>query len=330
MKVSVITLNWNGYGDTEHCVQSLIEHSSPETEILIWDNGSKENDADRLEKKFGSRIRVHRSPENIGAVRGYNAAAKEVMGDVLIFINNDTEVTKGWLEPLVAALDDTAIAACQPKIKNFFRRDFFDYCGACGGFIDRFGYPYMRGRLFSMTERDAGQYDTSIDIHWASAACIAIRKDVWNEMGGVDEDFFIYMDEVDLCWRIYDAGYRIVVVPPSTIYHKGAATMGKYRCRKRFYEHRNNLLMLLKNLPTLDLLWRLPIRLLLEWVSIVFYIITLEWRAALGAIGAFFSFLFFIPRFVRKRGKRVRHVRLSPVSIVSQFFLFQKRKYSDL
>lgn len=330
-RASIITLNWNGLADTTHCLRSILEHSPHDIEIIVWDNGSHGDDVTQLRTMFGERIRIVESKKNLGITGGYNGAAKVATGNILIFINNDTEVTKGWLEPLLETIErDASIAACQPKIRNFFRRDEFDYCGASGGFIDRFGYPFMRGRIFDVTEKDEGQYDSTIDIHWASAACMAITKKAWQEMGGVDEDFFAYMDEIDLCWRLHCAGYRIKCVPSSLIYHKGAATMGKYPARKRFYEHRNNVLMLLKNLPLLDFLWRLPIRLFLELVAIGYYIIRGYFAAAWGAFLALVSLPFWTSKFLLKRQLQTRVMPLARFSVVGAFFFKDKTKFSEI
>ena len=329
--VTIITLNWNGLSDTENCLRSVFEHTKENIDVIVWDNGSRDDEASASEKTFGNRVHVHRSPTNVGITGGYNGAAKLAQGEYLVFLNNDAEVTAGWLGPLLQRMEsDATVGACQPKIRSWYTRDRFDYSGACGGFLDRFGYPFTRGRIFSAMEEDRGQYDEPMDIHWASAACMMVRKTSWDELGGVDDGFFVYMDEIDLCWRLRLRGHRIVCLPQSTAYHKGAATMKKFPARKRFFEHRNNLLMLLKNLPTADLFWRLPIRLGLEWVSIAHYCGTGEWAAARGALRAFFSFLFLVPRYALKRTSVTTRAPLAPVSIVGSYFLKNKRKFSDL
>lgn len=328
--VTIIMLNWNGLADTENCLRSVFAHTA-NVDVIVWDNGSREDEASFIEKTFGDRVTVHRSPVNVGITGGYNGAARLAKTEYLIFLNNDAEVAAGWLAPLLQTMEnDASVGACQPKIRSWHERNRFDYSGACGGFLDAFGYPFTRGRIFSEMEEDRGQYDDAMDIHWASAACMMIRKNLWDELGGVDEGFFVYMDEVDLCWRLRLGGYRIVCVPQSTTYHKGAATMKKFPARKRFFEHRNNLLMLLKNLRTADLLWRLPMRLGLEWVSVVHYCLTGEWAAARGAVQAFFSFLLSAPRYALKRSSGTTGAPLAPVSVVAAYFLKNKRKFSDL
>lgn len=329
--VTIITLNWNGLSDTENCLRSIFEHTTENVHVIVWDNGSRNDEASAIEKTFGDRVMVHRSPMNVGITGGYNGAAKLARSEYLVFLNNDAEVTAGWLSPLLTVMEnDPSVGACQPKIRSWYKRDRFDYSGACGGFLDMFGYPFTRGRIFSEMEEDHGQYDTTMDIHWASAACMVIRKTLWDELGGVDEGFFVYMDEIDLCWRLRLRGHRIVCVPRSTAYHKGAETMKKFPARKRYFEHRNNLLMLLKNLPTTDLVWRLPIRLGLEWVSIVHYCCAGEWAAARGAFRAFVSFLLLAPRYALKRATATTAAPLAPVSIVEAYFLKKKRKFSSL
>lgn len=328
--VSIISLNFNGLKDTVHCVQSLLSDGCSNREIIIWDNGSKNQEAAQLEQQFGEKIRVIASPTNLGVAAGYNAAEKLAKGKYLVFLNNDTEVTPGWLDALVAHMEaNPNTAACQPKVRSFFDRDSFDYAGACGGFLDRFGYPFMRGRVFFTGEKDEGQYDGTSPILWASAACMLVRRSYWQEVGGVDEKFFMYMDEVDLCWQFRRKGYDIVTVADGMIYHMGAQGLKNFPYRKRFLEHRNNLLMLIKNITPLQFLTLLLPRLVLEWVSFFYYLATGRFPQARAVVGAFFAFLWMAPGYIVRRSWK-GSMPLLPGSIIWGYFICGKRTFSAM
>jgi hypothetical protein len=248
--VSIIILNYNGLKDTLHCLESVKKTTYPNFEVLLVDNGSDKNEGEILQNKFGKKYKVILLKKNLGYTGGNNLALKKAQGKYIILLNNDTEVTPNWISPLVDLLEkDGSIAVVQPKIKMLYRKNYFDYAGAAGGFIDSYGYPFTRGRIFESKEKDTGQYDKETIIFWASGAACIIRKSTINKVGGLfDPIFFNYMEEIDFCWRVWKNGYKVYFCPNSTVYHKGAATAGRNLFEKRYWEHRNNLLLLYKNL----------------------------------------------------------------------------------
>lgn len=329
--ISIITLNCNGLTDTRACLHSIMEHTHVPYEVIVWDNGSVAEQYAALQTEFGDRIQLERSQRNVGVAAGYNRAAEHAHGRFLVFINNDAVVTEGWLEPLLAVMEsDAAIGACQPKILSLLDPTSFDYCGACGGFLDRHGYPFLRGRLFSHVERDAGQYDDIIDIHWASAACMIVRADAWFMLGGADESFFAYMDEVDFCCRLRNAGYRICNVPSSVVYHIGSRVLGKRPFRKRFLEHRNNLLLLAKNMDLQRLVRILPQRMLLDCCAMVLYVSRGDWWHFFAVPCALISFLLRLPAVLMRRKKTQTYARFFSHSIIVAFFFRGIRTFSGL
>lgn len=249
-KVAVLILNWNGQRYLEQFLEGVVSRSvSPDCEIIVVDNGSTDGSLEYLRKEF-PEVRVIEFSENLGFAGGYTEALKQVKATYYVLLNSDVEVTEGWLEPVINYLDSNPdVAACQPKIINHNNRDHFEHAGAAGGYIDKFGFPFCRGRLFNNIESDRGQYDNIVDIFWASGACMFIKASVWNECGGLDPDFFAHMEEIDLCWRIQSIGYRISFIPDSIVYHVGGGTLQYDSPSKLYYNFRNNLYLLHKNLP---------------------------------------------------------------------------------
>ena len=247
--VSIIILNYNGLADTIRCLKSLERGKYPNYEIIIVDNNSDNNEGIQLTKKFHGRYKVIINNHNTGFTGGNNTAIKFAKGKYIILLNNDTETTPDWITPLVTLLEsDKSIAVVQPKIKMMQKRNYFDYAGAAGGYIDRYGYPFTKGRIFDTKEKDHGQYYKESIIFWASGAACIIRKSAIKKAGGLfDPIFFNYMEEIDFCWRIWKAGYKVYYCPKSIIYHKGASSAGKDLFQKRYWEHRNNLILLYKN-----------------------------------------------------------------------------------
>lgn len=329
--VSVIILSYGGLADTRACLRSLLADARPDLEILVWDNGSPGDDASALEREFAPRVRVLHSPRNLGVAGGYNAAAAHARAPLLVFLNNDTEVTPGWLDPLLRTLArDARIAVCQPKILSLAHPGRFDYSGGCGGFLDRHGFPYTRGRVFGTIEEDRGQYDDAREIHWASAACMLVRRDAWERLGGADEGFFAYMDEVDFCWRARREGWTAWCAPASVIRHRGGRVLGKRALRKRFLEHRNNLLMLLKNLPAARLATVLPQRLLLEAAALAYYLCRGEWRHAAAAPAALASAILRAPAALRARTPSRAAAPIGKRSVVAAYYLRGRRTFAEM
>lgn len=279
-KVAVVILNWNGQKYLEQFLPALLSTTYPNTEFVIADNGSTDGSLPFLEKNY-PRIRLIRFPVNHGFAKGYNEALKQVESDYYVLLNSDVEVPAGWLQPMVNLLEsDKNIAACQPKLRWFLDKKMFEYAGGAGGWLDKYGYPFAKGRIFDVCEEDRGQYDQAEPIFWASGAALFIRAGVYHEMKGFDEYFFAHQEEIDLCWRMQLAGYRIYSCPASMVYHVGGGTLPQGNSLKTFLNFRNNRIMLSKNLPLSKKLWVVPVRNFLDGVS--------AWKGLLTGHGGYF------------------------------------------
>ena len=279
MKVAVVILNFNGASMLARFLPSVIEYS-PGAEIVVADNASTDDSVALVKRDFPT-VRLVALDRNYGFAGGYDKALEKVDAEYFLLLNSDVEVTPGWLEPLLSFMERTpAVVACQPKILAYNDKASFEYAGASGGFIDRYGYPYCRGRLFDTVERDNGQYDDVCRVFWATGAAMMVRSSVFRSAGGFDERFFAHMEEVDLCWRMAARGGEIYVVPQSRVYHVGGATLNKSNPRKTFLNFRNNLLMLYKNLPQGELRRVMCVRALLDYVAAFKFLLA-------GAVGDF-------------------------------------------
>ena len=276
-KVAVIILNWNGQALMERYLPSVVSRTQMAgAEVVVADNGSTDGSVAWLQAQYPA-LRLVLLDRNYGFAEGYNRAIEAVEAEYVVLLNSDVEVPAGWLEPMLEYMDaHPEVAACQPKIRSDRQRDYFEHAGAAGGFIDRLGYPFCRGRIQSNVEKDLGQYDTVVDIFWATGACLIIRRDDYLVAGGLDADFFAHMEEIDLCWRLRLLGHRLVCLPQSSVYHLGGGTLNVQNPRKTFLNFRNNLLMLYKNLPADSLrsvMWR---RWVLDMVAAVFFLLKAE------------------------------------------------------
>ena len=274
-KTSVIILNWNGRGLLEQFLPGVLKFSkSNDTEVVVADNGSSDDSVSLLEKQFPD-VRLLAFDKNYGFAEGYNKAIREVESEYVVLLNSDVEVTGNWLSILVSYLDthpDTV--AVQPKIHSFHNRDQFEYAGAAGGFIDRYAYPFCRGRILQHVEQDYGQYDTAIPVFWASGACLCIRRQKYLEVEGLDARFFAHMEEIDLCWRLNARGYVIECVPTSVVYHVGGASLNKENPQKTYLNFRNNLLMIYKNVSDRMLPRVLCARFILDFAAFLHLLIS--------------------------------------------------------
>ena len=251
-QTAVVILNYNGAGMLRRFLPSVIEYS-PEASIYVADNGSSDESCDVVRNEFPA-VKLMVLDHNYGFAEGYNRALAQVDEEYAVLLNSDVEVTRGWLSPMTQFLDSNPeVAACQPKLLSFKQKDFFEYAGAAGGFIDKWGYTFCRGRIFNTVERDSGQYDDKTDVFWATGAALMIRNKVYKNNGGLDGRFFAHMEEIDLCWRLRSRGYRIACVPQSHVYHVGGATLKKENPQKTYLNFRNNLLMIYKNAPDCQL-----------------------------------------------------------------------------
>lgn len=264
-KVAVVILNFNGREYLSRFLPPLIQHSS-NTSIYVVDNASQD-DSIQVLAQF-PEIHIIQLTQNHGYAQGYNEGLRQISAEYYLLINSDVEVTPHWVDPLVTFLDSNpGYCAVQPKILDYTRREYFEYAGAAGGFVDLLGYPYCRGRIFNSLETDNGQYDEPIDTFWASGACFLIRSSVFWKYSGFDDGFFAHMEEIDLCWRIKSGGGKIACVPQSVIYHVGGGTLNKTSPRKTYLNFRNGISLLAKNLPYGQLIWVLPVRIFLDWMA---------------------------------------------------------------
>ena len=268
MKVSVVILNWNGCDMLRTFLPSVVRCSkSGQVEVCVADNGSTDASVEMLREEFPC-VRIIVLDQNHGFADGYNLALQQVEAEYVVLLNSDVEVTEHWLEPMISYLDaHPEVAACQPKIRSQRQKEYFEYAGAAGGFIDKYGYPFCRGRVMEVVEKDEGQYDTILPVFWATGAALFIRLADYREAGGLDGRFFAHMEEIDLCWRLRSRGRKIVCIPQSTVYHVGGATLKKENPRKTFLNFRNNLVMLYKNLPDEELNKVMRIRACLDYVA---------------------------------------------------------------
>lgn len=287
MKVSVVILNWNGREMLRRFLPSVVKYSKMEgVEICVADNASDDDSCAVLEREFPD-IRLIRLDQNYGFAEGYNRALQQVDATYVVLLNSDVEVTEGWLSILTDYMDKHLhIAACQPKILSQQNKSYFEYAGAAGGFIDRYGYPFCRGRIFDCLEVDNGQYDEVIPIFWASGAAFMIRLDIYRKEGGLDSRFFAHMEEIDLCWRIRSRGYEIHCVPGSVVYHVGGGTLKKENPHKTFLNFRNNLLMLYKNLPDRELTKVMRVRWYLDNLAVIVFLLKGDWKNMYAIIKA--------------------------------------------
>ena len=266
-KVAIVILNWNGRMYLERFLPSVIASTYPVLQVVIVDNASTDDSIEYLQKNFPS-IHIIRLSQNFGYARGYNEGLKQVDADYYILLNSDVEVRPGWIEPVINLMEhDRSVAVCQPKILMYDHKELFEYAGAGGGWLDYLGYPFARGRIFDVCEKDHGQYDTVEPVFWASGAAMFVRAKVYHELKGLDEFFFAHQEEIDFCWRVQLAGYKVYACPLSVVYHVGGGTLPKGNKRKVFLNFRNNLIMLAKNLPLGQALWKIPYRFVLDTVS---------------------------------------------------------------
>jgi len=279
-KVAVVILNWNGRKHLEQFLPSVTAATYSNYEVIVADNGSTDDSLSYLQLHYPG-IRTIQFKENYGFAKGYNEALKQVKADYYVLLNSDVEVQPGWLEPMVELLEkDRSIAACQPKILSWHNKHLFEYAGAAGGWLDEYGYPFAKGRVFDICEEDKGQYDQSEPIFWASGAALFIRPAVYHAVKGFDEYFFAHQEEIDLCWRIQLAGHKIYSCPSSIVYHVGGGTLPKGNSLKTYLNFRNNRIMLSKNLPLSKKIWVMPVRNLLDGVS--------AWKGLINGDGGYF------------------------------------------
>lgn len=333
--VAIVILNHNGRELLQTFLPSVVQHSLG-YEVIVADNGSTDDSLVLLSSRF-PQVRVIPFGQNLGFCRGYNEALRQVQADYYVLLNSDVEVTPGWLPPMVRLLEqDPQIGACQPKIRSYHHRELLEYAGAGGGYLDRWGYPFCRGRLFDTVEEDRGQYDNVQPVFWATGACLLVRVKAYWELGGLDEDFFAHMEEIDFCWRLQNVGYKVFYYGRSHVYHVGGGTLPQNNPQKTYLNFRNGLALLYKNLPDKALALTLRVRLVLDGIAALRLLLKGD-RAGVKAIwdahGHFFRNR---SRLEQKRQAARPKKNLSGLSglyaksVVWQYFGKGKKKFTDL
>lgn len=332
-KVAVVILNWNGIFFLEKFLPSVYNSTYPNIEFIIGDNASEDGSIKFIEDNYPS-ITIIRNSKNLGFAGGYNAVLKQVEADYYVLLNSDVEVTPSWIEPVIDYIEsEPNMVAAQPKIRAYHARDYFEHAGAAGGFIDRYGYPFCRGRLFQTVEKDNGQYDQNTDVFWATGAALFIKSSAWKAAQGFDSDFFAHMEEIDLCWRLKKMGYRIGYVHNSTIYHVGGGTLNTSNPKKTYLNFRNNLVMLQKNLPFLAAVWVIFARFWLDFAALLKFLLERKPQDAWAVSRAHQYFLINIFKNARKRKQSTDEFNATGFykkSIIWQHFVNKIQRFSDL
>lgn len=338
MSVSVVILNWNGKKYLEEFLPHLVDSvkDMPEAEIVVADNASIDGSIQFLKENYPN-IRTDVFDKNYGFAGGYNRALEKIKSEYYVLLNSDVEVTKDWLKILYDYMQvNPGVAACQPKIRSYHKRNYFEYAGASGGYIDKYGYPYCRGRIFGVVEEDKGQYDDICDVFWATGACLFIRSEEYWNAGGLDEDFFAHMEEIDLCWRLKSRGKRIVCNPQSVVYHIGGGTLDAEHPRKTYLNFRNNLLLLYKNLPHKSLIKTFNVRFYLDNLAAFHLLLQGKIQNVKAITDARTDFRNMQAKFTKKRDENIlKSVKstfreISQNSLIYEFYIKRHKKFSDI
>jgi GT2 family glycosyltransferase len=329
MKLALVLLNWNGIEMLKRFLPDLIEYSKEAT-IYVIDNNSTDDSVAHLKSNF-PQINLIQNPSNLGYAGGYNKGLENIKEELLCLINNDIRVTENWLPPILKLFKyNPNIAAAQPHILDEKDHYKFEYAGAAGGYIDRFGYPFCRGRIFDYLEKDQGQFNGDESIFWASGACLFIRNELFNQANGFDKDFFMHQEEIDLCWRLKNRGYEIFSVGNSKVYHLGGASLPNSP-RKVFYNYRNSLFMIIKNVPLITLPFIFFTRLILDGISGIRFLIKGEITNCMSIIKAhLLVYLNFFRMFKKRKRLHFKQNYFKTNSIVLKYFILNKNKIKDI
>ncbi len=337
VKTAVVILNWNGIEYLKMFIDSVIDNTvNEDTTLYVADNGSTDGSGNWISNNHKD-VKLIQLKENYGFARGYNLALEQIDAQYYVLLNSDIEVTRGWLEPLIEHLDrNPSIASCQPKILSYYSRDRFEYAGAAGGFIDKYGYPLCRGRILNHIEKDTGQYDNTEEIFWSTGACMAVRASAWEKCGGFDPDFFAHMEEIDLCWRFHLSGYSVSFIPKSKVYHIGGGTLSYTSPFKTYLNFRNSLYLLYKNLPDNKIRKVLLIRKLLDGLAALFFLVKGQIKSVRSVWKAHIDYYRHLSKLKEKR-EIVRSLSGNePVDlilnkcVVFEFYIKGKKTYSRL
>jgi GT2 family glycosyltransferase len=334
-KVAIAILNYNGCHFLKQFLPTLLQYSQ-EYPVFVIDNNSTDHSVEFLSNDF-PEVKMIKLQQNHGFCKGYNLGLSQISAEYFILLNSDIEVTSNWIAPVIDLMEqDKTIAACQPKIKAFYDKKSFEYAGAAGGFIDKWGYPFCRGRVFNTAETDLGQYDSNIEVFWATGACLFMRASAYKELGGLDDDFFAHMEEIDLCWRLKTKGYKIFYCKDSTVYHVGGGTLPMDSPRKTYFNFRNGLYMLFKNLPEHKLWWVITVRLLLDYLTVVKFLLSGTFGKAFAIFRAHYSFFQSLKSLRKKRESQlfIRNYRkmkgVYRRSLFIDYFLLSMKTFKEL
>ena len=329
MKIAIVILNWNGKALLGQFLPFIVRYSEG-AEIWVADNASTDGSVAFVQSAF-PEVKLVRNESNLGFAGGYNEALKSIEADIFVLVNSDIEVTPNWLPPILSVFEkEPETAIIQPKILDFKRRDHFEYAGAAGGFLDQYGYPFCRGRLFDTIEKDDGQYDDDCEIFWASGACFFIRSSVFKNLGGFDPGFFAHQEEIDLCWRAFNAGHAAKYVSASTVFHVGGATLSEGSPKKTLLNFRNSLLMLHKNVPQRDRFRIVFIRLCLDGVAGIRFLTQGHFDLCFAIVKAHMGFFKMLRKNQIKRLSLPKSNYFKIKSILYPYFIQRKKRYSDL
>jgi GT2 family glycosyltransferase len=330
---AVVILNYNGSHFLEKFLPSVLA-CTPYAQIIVADNASTDDSIQILASRF-PEVKVIQLPENYGFAKGYNEAIKQIQAKYIVLLNSDVQITENWLAPMLDLMENNPkIAACQPKIKDFNRKTHFEYAGAAGGFLDKWGYAFCRGRIFDELEEDKGQYNASSPVFWATGACMCVRASVYSELGGLDAYFFAHFEEIDLCWRMKNADYEIYYCADSEVFHVGGGTLNKSNPKKTFLNFRNNLITLYKNMPYLQGFFTIFLRLCLDALVGFQWLLQGKWKDIWAIIKAHYAFYYYVI-FVKKQQKVFKKPiskikEIYPESIIQKYFIAKKRHFTDL
>ncbi len=331
--VAIVILNWNGRKHLEQFLPSVLATTYRNARVIVADNASTDDSISFIQTDF-PQVEIIRNSENFGFARGYNEALSKLNDEYFVLLNSDVEVQPGWIEPVIELMElNKQIAACQPKILQYHQRELFEYAGAAGGWLDHLGYPFARGRIFDVCEVDAGQYDDSVPVFWASGAAMFVRSSVYKELGGLDEYFFAHQEEIDLCWRMQLKGYLVYCCPASVVYHVGGGTLPKGNARKVFLNFRNNLVMMTKNMQPFEAFWKICCRFLLDAVSAVKSLFAGQgtyFIAVFKAHNAYLRWLFFERRKTVKNNRDIVLHGYFRGSVVWKHFLLRMNRFEEI
>jgi GT2 family glycosyltransferase len=334
-EAAIVILNYNGKKYLQQFLPSVIQYSG-DARIVVADNGSTDGSGDLVKNAFPS-VQLIQITSNLGFCGGYNFALKQVDATYYVLLNSDVEVTKDWLQPVIELFhSDPTIAAIQPKVLAFKNRNEFEYAGAAGGLIDSLGYPFCRGRIFNIVEEDQGQYNDVVPIFWATGACHFVRASLYHQMGGLDEDYFAHMEEIDFCWRLQRAGHQIYYQGKSTVYHVGGGTLSAASPKKTYLNFRNGLSLIFKHFSTSELIWKLPLRLLLDWMAALKFLLQPSPKDALAVLKAHVAFFTNIASEWAKRRKLTKQFgnfkvkQVYPKWLVVDYFLLGRTVFNRL